>query len=212
MLFYTRLKGIPKSHEREVAMDSMKKVALHDFENRLASQLSGGERRRLSIAISLVNNPIVLFLDEPTTGLDPEVRRIIWDVINKVKGFTTIMLLTHNLEEAEVLCNRIGIMSHGRLRCLGPQLLLKQTYGSGFKLIVSCHPKNLEKANKYISELLPPGFKKYDTFSNTISYDFSTEPGAISRLFSEIEKNKNLHGIMEWGVSQTRQVSWMIEN
>lgn len=84
-------------------------------------ELPLGARRRLSIAISLVSNPKVVFLDEPTTGLDPETRRHIWDILrecNKDKN-RAIMLTTHSMEEADVLCSRIGIVDKGVMRCLG---------------------------------------------------------------------------------------------
>lgn len=92
----------------------MDKVGLGDHINKKSSELSGGMKRRLSIAISMVGNPQLLLLDEPTTGLDPESRREIWDIINDAcKGRSTI-ISTHNMEEADVLCTRIGIMSRGR--------------------------------------------------------------------------------------------------
>jgi ABC-type multidrug transport system ATPase subunit len=71
---------------------------------------------------------------EPTTGLDPEIRRLIWTIINDARKGKTIILTTHSMEEAEALCQRIGIMAKGALRCLGPALRLKELYGSGFKV------------------------------------------------------------------------------
>src|SRR5205823_4564098 len=104
-LFYARVKGIPTKIELEAAKKALKQVSLEPFEDRLSKGLSGGEKRRLSIAISLIGNPAVVFLDEPTTGLDPEVRRLIWNIVNEAKKGRTIVLTTHSMEEAEVLCN-----------------------------------------------------------------------------------------------------------
>ena len=101
--------------------DTLKGVQLVDLKGVLVQELPLGARRRLSIAISLVSNPKVVFLDEPTTGLDPETRRHIWDILkecNKDKS-RAIMLTTHSMEEADVLCSRIGIVDNGVLRCLG---------------------------------------------------------------------------------------------
>ncbi|CAG8491768.1 7977_t:CDS:10 [Scutellospora calospora] len=203
LLFYARLKGIPANQEHAAILQALKQVRLEPFKNRLSKGLSGGEKRRLSIAISLIGNPAVVFLDEPTTGLDPEVRRLIWNIVNGAKKGRTIVLTTHSMEEAEVLCNRIGIMAKGTLRCLGPQLRLKEVYGRGFKLSFSCKAKNVDMATQFIESLLPPTFKKLDSFVTNVSYEFETENGLIAKLFREIEEHKNENGIDDWGLSQT---------
>lgn len=77
-------------------------------------------RRRVSVAISLVSDPKIVYLDEPSTGLDPENRRQLWDILAACKGKRAIILTTHSMEEADVLCNRIGIVNDGVLRCIGP--------------------------------------------------------------------------------------------
>ena len=83
-------------------------------------QLSGGQRQRLAVALALVNDPEVIFLDEPTTGLDPAARRSLWDLVQKLQGQgKTILLTTHYMEEAEVLCDRLAIMDHGKILALG---------------------------------------------------------------------------------------------
>mmetsp|Transcript_9359 Transcript_9359/g.14201 ORF Transcript_9359/g.14201 Transcript_9359/m.14201 type:complete len:95 (+) Transcript_9359:1198-1482(+) len=93
---------------------------LYKFRHLESRQLSGGMRRRLSVAISLVSDPKVIYLDEPSTGLDPENRRQLWDIIAKLKGKRAMILTTHSMEEADVLCNRIAIVSSGILRCIAP--------------------------------------------------------------------------------------------
>ena len=97
-------------------------------------------RRRLSIAISLVSNPKVVFLDEPTTGLDPETRRQLWNILQECKKDKdrAMVLTTHSMEEADVLCNRIGIVNNGVLTCIGTQNRLKDLYGGGYHLFINC--------------------------------------------------------------------------
>ena len=96
--------------------DLLKKVNLEDKANAKANELSGGQKQRFSIACALVNNPLVLFLDEPTTGLDPQAKRSLWDlVLGLNKTGMTIVLTTHNMEEAETLCQRIAIMDFGKI-------------------------------------------------------------------------------------------------
>jgi ABC-2 type transport system ATP-binding protein len=97
-------------------MKLLEKVALTDKWKNSAKELSGGQRQRLSIAVALVNDPLVIFLDEPTTGLDPQARRHLWDLIRDIqKSGTTLILTTHYMEEAEVLCDRIAIMDSAKI-------------------------------------------------------------------------------------------------
>lgn len=99
--------------------DLIKQFKLGEILNKKAKTLSGGWQRRLSIAISLINDPKILFLDEPTLGLDVVARKELWDIINELKGKITIILTTHYMEEAESLSDRIGIMSNGNLVQVG---------------------------------------------------------------------------------------------
>jgi len=98
-------------------------------------------RRRLSIAISLVSKPKIIFLDEPTTGLDPDTRRQLWNILQECKKDKNraMVLTTHSMEEADVLCNRIGIVNKGVLRCIGTQNRLKTLYGGGYHLYINCY-------------------------------------------------------------------------
>jgi ABC-2 type transport system ATP-binding protein len=104
---------------------------LESFLDRDTRKLSGGQRQRVLLAIALVNDPELLFLDEPTTGLDPQARRNFWDLIREIRTRgKTIVLTTHYMEEAYVLCDTIAIMDHGRIIASGPpQTLLSQHYG-----------------------------------------------------------------------------------
>ena len=97
-------------------------------------------KRRLSIAIALVANPKIVFLDEPTTGLDPETRRQLWNILQDCRHDRkrAIVLTTHSMEEADVLCNRIAIVSDGVMKCIGSQVRLKTLYGGGYHLFVNC--------------------------------------------------------------------------
>ncbi len=114
---------------RERAGQVMDQLGLSRWARQRAKTLSGGWQRRLSIAMALVSQPEVLFLDEPTLGLDVLARRELWEAVRGLKGRTTIILTTHYLEEAEALADRIGIMDQGRLRAVGTAAELKALAG-----------------------------------------------------------------------------------
>ena len=107
------------SNKEKKINELIKQFKLEEILNKRAKTLSGGWQRRLSIAISLINNPKILFLDEPTLGLDVIARKELWKVINELKGKITIILTTHYMEEAESLSDRIGIMAKGKLIDIG---------------------------------------------------------------------------------------------
>ncbi len=119
-------------------------VELEDKASSYVERLSGGQKQRFSIATALVNNPRVLFLDEPTTGLDPQARRHLWDLIASIKKKgITVMLTTHYMEEAELLCDRVAVMDDGVIIALdSPKALVKQLLGRGFK-----KPQHVEQAD-----------------------------------------------------------------
>ena len=121
--------GLSKSESRERAARLSSEFGLDDVGARKAGKLSGGWQRRLSIAMALTGEPEILFLDEPTLGLDVIARSELWDMVRALKGKVTIVLTTHYMEEAEELSDRIGIMRDGRLLALGTAAELKALAG-----------------------------------------------------------------------------------
>ena len=127
--------GVYQISNKEKKIDELiKQFKLEEILNKRTKTLSGGWQRRLSIAISLINNPKILFLDEPTLGLDVIARKELWKVINELKGKITIILTTHYMEEAESLSDRIGIMANGKLVDVGTsEDLIKKTKTNNFE-------------------------------------------------------------------------------
>ncbi len=115
--------------------DLLERVQLKEKASSYPESLSGGQRQRFSIATALVNEPKVLFLDEPTTGLDPQARRNLWDLVRDIrKGGVTVILTTHYMEEAEVLCDRVAIMDTAKIIALDtPKNLIADLLSRGFK-------------------------------------------------------------------------------
>jgi ABC-2 type transport system ATP-binding protein len=132
-------------YNREVdAMELLKKVNLADKAKNKSKELSGGQKQRFSIATTLINNPTIVFLDEPTTGLDPQARRNLWDLIREIRNNgTTVIITTHYMDEAEQLCDRIAIMDEGKIIKLDtPDGMIDELVATGFE-----RPKQVKSAN-----------------------------------------------------------------
>ena len=124
----------------------LKEVDLLEKANSYVEQLSGGQKQRFSIAAALVHNPKVFFMDEPTTGLDPQARRNLWDLVQQIRdrGITVIMT-THYMEEAELLCDRVAIMDEGKIITIdSPKKLVRKLLDKGFKKTQLVEQANLE--------------------------------------------------------------------
>ncbi|MGQ5711428.1 ABC transporter ATP-binding protein [Desulforudis sp. DRI-14] len=125
-----RLYKMPAAERRKRIDELLCFVDLQEREGELVSRFSGGMKRRLMIARALMHRPRVLFLDEPTVGLDPQTRRRMWDLVRQMnRDGVTVLLTTHYIEEAEALCHRVGIMDRGRLIALGSPVELKERVG-----------------------------------------------------------------------------------
>ncbi|MBQ0099478.1 MAG: ABC transporter ATP-binding protein [Firmicutes bacterium] len=124
--FLCGIYGLTKEQTRSKVDYLIEKIKLEEYKYRKAKTLSGGYQRRLSIALSLINEPKVLFLDEPTLGLDVRARRELWNVIRELKGKTTLILTTHYLEEAEALSDKVYVLDKGEIRAVGTSEELKK--------------------------------------------------------------------------------------
>ncbi|KAK7198981.1 ATP-binding cassette subfamily A, member 1 [Novymonas esmeraldas] len=144
--FFGRIKGL-KGWELEDAMCRMLyETDLLDKMDQPAKSLSGGMKRKLSIAIAFVGGSRLVFLDEPTAGLDVAARRYIWELLQRMSRMHTILLTTHYMDEADLLGRRIGIMSQGRLKCTGSSMFLKSRLGVGYHIVISVDPDLDQKA------------------------------------------------------------------
>lgn len=132
--------------EKVDAKKFLKDVQLEEKADSYPEQLSGGQRQRFSIAAALVHGPRVFFLDEPTTGLDPQARRNLWELIQEVKGRgVTVIMTTHYMDEAELLCDRVAVMDNGKIIALDtPKNLIKALLKKGFKKTQHVEQANLE--------------------------------------------------------------------
>jgi len=125
-------------------MELLKKVNLQDKAKNKVKELSGGQKQRFSIATTLINKPKIVFLDEPTTGLDPQARRNLWNLIREIRdNGATVILTTHYMDEAEQLCDRIAIIDEGKIvKLASPEKMIDELVESGFE-----RPKQMKAAN-----------------------------------------------------------------
>jgi ATP-binding cassette subfamily A (ABC1) protein 3 len=129
LTMYAELKGIDPTLIPQLVERFLDAFTLRPHADKQTEQYSGGNKRKLSLAVALIGAPKVVLLDEPSTGVDPVSRRAMWSIISGAKKNRAVVLTTHALEEADVLCDRIGIMVNGALQCLGTSQHLKSKFG-----------------------------------------------------------------------------------
>jgi len=146
--FYGMIKGIPPSRLEGLVAKGIHQLQLTEYADRLSGGYSGGNKRKLSVAVAMIGGPELIFLDEPSTGMDPVARRFMWEVITRIsteRQQAAIILTTHSMEECEALCTRIGIMVGGQLRCLGSAQHLKSRFGLGYQLELGARTATAEE-------------------------------------------------------------------
>ncbi|CAB1457509.1 unnamed protein product [Pleuronectes platessa] len=134
ILFYSLLKGRPIAEAEEEVENMLQDLGLPHKRDELTQNLSGGMQRKLSVALAFVGGAKVVILDEPTSGVDPYSRRSIWDLLLKYRAGRTVIMSTHHMDEADLLSDRVAIISQGRLFCCGSPIFLKNCFGAGFYL------------------------------------------------------------------------------
>uniref|UniRef100_A0A4W5KN67 P-type phospholipid transporter n=1 Tax=Hucho hucho TaxID=62062 RepID=A0A4W5KN67_9TELE len=203
--FYAILRGVPEKEVCEVAEWGIRKLGLIKYVDKAAGSYSGGNMRKLSTAMALIGGPPVVFLDEPTTGMDPKARRALWNcILSIVKEGRSVVLTSHSMEECEALCTRMAIMVNGRFRCLGSVQHLKNRFGDGYTIIlrVAGPDPDLRPVMEFIEKELPGSTLK-EKHRNMLQYQLSSSKTSLARIFSILAKNKEWLHIEDYSVSQT---------
>ena len=207
---YASLRNYDKKDIKQIVDIKMKEVHLEQVTNDKVSTFSGGMKRRISILLSTVGNPNVVFLDEPSTGLDPVNRRFIWKMIKEIKKKSSVILTTHSMSEAEFLSDRICVIKKGKMQCIGNSIELKNIYGDGYVLTFICEKDQQEKVKNIILGLNKDIKILSDKGGNLIfsaGFDKIGELGwfikILNRDFTD-ERIKDLKGLVkECGIEQT---------
>ena len=166
--FYARIKGINHNSIRTLVKTLIEEMTLKDFKNKISQNLSGGNKRKLSVAISILCNPSIILLDEPATGIDPEARHSMWSIIHRLSilGNSSVVMSTHSMEEAEILCKKIGIMINGEFVCYGKPKEIKEKYGKGYEINIRIKPINEEQEKQMLKNM------NKDTIVNKDNIDY----------------------------------------
>jgi ATP-binding cassette subfamily A (ABC1) protein 5 len=193
-------------------------LRIKEHADKYAKDCSGGTKRKLSYAMSMLGAPKIVLLDEPSTGMDPQSKRFVWDTIEasfqEGEGRGAI-LTTHSMEEADALCSRVGIMVKGELRCLGSTQHLKNKYGAGYQLEVKWSGARLSSDWTDLESVLLkifPGAQVLESFSDRRTYSVEQEVvQSLASAFQQLEKCKSEFNIEDYSLSQTTLEQVFIE-
>ncbi|XP_070199001.1 phospholipid-transporting ATPase ABCA3-like isoform X2 [Littorina saxatilis] len=206
---FGRLRGIPHSHLQECVTSFLNILELGSHGPKRAGNLSGGMKRKLSTAVSLIGDPSVILLDEPSAGLDPRAKHHLWDVLSSVRsGGRTLILTSHSMEECEALCTRVAIMVNGRMKCLGTTQHLKSRFGQGFTLSVKMgitQDDQLAPSEPLVAYVQShfPSAKCFDSDQGYAHIQIPDPKTLMSDMFRALENAKDALNVEDYNVRQT---------
>jgi ABC-type multidrug transport system ATPase subunit len=199
MEFYGAIKNLTGKRLQHAVTNGLGQVNLLNWIDAPVSSFSGGMKRRLSVAIALIGSNQVCYLDEPSTGLDPASRRTLWAVIKAAKRRSAMMLTTHSMEEAEELCDRLGIFIDGTLRCVGTPKALSARFGGYFTLSVTSKPDCVQKVAEVVQSVSVSA-KILHSVGGTQMFEIPADV-SLSQIFSVMTASKDSLGISDWGIA-----------
>ncbi|XP_070321374.1 phospholipid-transporting ATPase ABCA7 isoform X4 [Odocoileus virginianus] len=201
---YARLRGVPEAQVAQTASYGLARLGLPQYADRPAGTYSGGNKRKLATAVALVGDPALVFLDEPTTGMDPGARRFLWNsLLAVVREGRSVVLTSHSMEECEALCTRLAIMVNGRFRCLGSTQHLKGRFGAGHTLTLRVPLSRSKSAADFVAQAFP-GAELREAHGGRLR--FQLLPGGrctLALVFGLLAASGAEHGVEDFSVSQT---------
>jgi ABC-type multidrug transport system ATPase subunit len=197
-----QLRGVPVQVAKDAAEAAVLGVGLWQKRAAQASTLSGGQKRKLSFAMALIGKPPVVFMDEPTTGMDTNTRRDVWVYMRRECGGRAVVLTTHSMEEAEALASKIGIVVNGVMRVEGSKEELKAQCAVGLHLTV-VSPTGRAPMDEAIAEIFPGAARSAASANATHVYEVSTDDVPLAQKFEAIEARKHALAISEYTITQT---------
>jgi len=201
LVLFARIKGVAEGEIPNLVDRLIRLLQLDDYADQPAGSYSGGNKRKLCVGIALIGNPPIVFLDEPSTGMDPGARRFMWNLISTTMKGRSVILTTHSMEECEALCGRIGIMVSGRLRCLGSAQHLKQRFGKGYQLELNCLIEKVAQVKAFVLAQFP-GSKVLEHHDRNIKFNLPRHHMTLANIFRTINNNRASLSIAEYSVSE----------
>jgi ABC-type multidrug transport system ATPase subunit len=205
LTMYATLKGVRSELVHQAAVDKINEVGLEAKRDVFAGALSGGMKRKLSVAIALVGGSRIVFLDEPTSGMDPYSRRATWELLRKNKAGRVIVLTTHFMDEADLLGDRIAIMANGGLKCCGSSLFLKARFGIGYNLtmVKASAACRVDDVSDMVLRHVPAA-RVLSTAAGEMAYQLPLAAvKQFADMFVELENEREHLGIGGYGISMT---------
>ncbi|GAM22412.1 hypothetical protein SAMD00019534_055870 [Acytostelium subglobosum LB1] len=201
---YSRIKGIPEASIDSTVEAFITMMDLGAIANSNVGGYSGGNKRKISLSIAMIGNPSVVFLDEPSTGCDPQVRRFMWNVISELGANKVIIITTHSMEECEALCQRLSIMKDGKFTCLGSNQHIKSKFGSGYSIDIKFKKEYLDSGVDIVLKAFPGSFllDRHDLIANFELPNSVHHPVLVSEIFSTLQ-NHLTYILDDYSVSQT---------
>ena len=182
----------------------LKDIDLYEVRDQRAKTLSGGQKRKLSVAIALIGDSKIVMLDEPTSGMDTAARRRLWEMLKKNKAGRIVILTTHYMDEAEVLGDRIGIMHAGRLTTLGSSLFLKNKFGVGYNLSLVTEKGAKSLVGPWLNEKLGEGVTCLSSVRKELVYQLSSDLAPkFPDFYRALDKNLAALQVKSYGISIT---------
>uniref|UniRef100_A0A8C6FVB6 ABC transporter domain-containing protein n=1 Tax=Moschus moschiferus TaxID=68415 RepID=A0A8C6FVB6_MOSMO len=206
MIMYARLWGIPETKINNYVKKSMQALNLESYADKYIYTYSGGNKRRLSTAIALMGKPSVIFLDEPSTGMDPVARRLLWNAVTRTReSGKAIIITSHSMEECDALCTKLAIMVKGKFMCLGSPQHLKNKFGNVYilkvKINIDENKNKLEDLKTFI-ETTFPGSELKDENRGIINYYVPSKNNSWGKMFGILEEAKEEFSLEDYSVSQ----------
>eukprot|EP01060_Flectonema_neradi_P031529 TRINITY_DN480_c0_g3_i1.p1 TRINITY_DN480_c0_g3~~TRINITY_DN480_c0_g3_i1.p1 ORF type:complete len:1772 (+),score=363.22 TRINITY_DN480_c0_g3_i1:93-5408(+) len=198
---YCNLRGVPADKIPGMCQALMELLSLEMHKDTICKSLSGGNKRKTSVAISMIGGPACILLDEPTAGMDPVARRSMWTALQSIGGGRCVILTTHHLEEVEALAHRTAIMVAGGLQCLGTLQHLKNKYGGSYEVVVSTAQDCEMQVRGFFAGTFPEATLT-ESNSGRLTYKVSNDR-KLSNLFRTIENARSNLGIVDYSISQT---------
>ncbi|NXD28137.1 ABCA3 protein, partial [Spelaeornis formosus] len=202
---YARLRGIPERYGGSCVENMLRGLLLEPHADRLVRTYSGGNKRKLSAGIALIGGPPVIFLDEPSTGMDPVARRLLWDAVTRTRECgKSIIFTSHSMEECEALCTRLAIMVNGQFKCLGSPQHLKSKFGSGYTLLAKTRSEEegeLQAFKAFVEKTFPGSVLKHE-HQGMVHYHLTNKNLSWAQVFGALEKAKEKYRLEDYSVSQ----------